>query len=238
VLIDYYALFALLFALDLQYLKKNGRLVTISLALLLTALNIFQSFQYYHNIMSHFDMNKEKYRYIFLKGAAKYERALGGNDDIAPYHKKPMKELFSIPDENAYREWYQINCVDGNMDKTMNISVQGQRYPYAITLDAHKLMQYRSIYIELKCDWEQVDKDLKNVFWTISMSNGDTQYFYYAFRINAVPVWQQNRRSDIYRFSIPKPKAPADKVKIYLWNKDEKRFVLRKLSLKAFGIIE
>jgi hypothetical protein len=234
-LIDFYAFFALLFALDLQQMRKTGRLITVSLALLLTALNVFQSYQYYHNIMSHYDMTREKYAFIFLKGGEQYEHILGGNDDIAPYHKKPMKELFSIPD-NPRQDWYQISCTGGEVGKVEQIKVYGAKYPFVIDLDARRLMDYRSVYFEMKCDWEKADSHLTNVYWTISMSSGANQYYYYAFRINAVPVWQQNRRSDTYRFSIPKPKTASDKVIIGLWNKGEHEFTIRKFSLKAFGI--
>ena len=77
VLIDFYPVFVIFLAFLLQ---KSGsitaKVVSIIVSLLIV-FNVFQSYQYYHNIMSHYDMNREKYWYIFGKFGEEYENSLG-----------------------------------------------------------------------------------------------------------------------------------------------------------------
>ncbi len=235
VMIDFYAIFALLYAMGLQQTRKRWRPLIASVSLLLIGLNLFQSYQYYHNIMSHYDMDREKYAYIFLKGGEKYENVLGGNRDIAPYHKKPMV-LLTETNGIAVNDYFRISV--NTASREWPVKVEREVFPCSILVFPEKIKKYRSIYVEMTCEYESNIPDLSDVYWTLSMSNGDNQYYYYAFRINAVPLWKNKRRSDFYSFSIPSPVSSDDRIIIALWNKGRRSFKLQSLHIKFYGVDE
>jgi hypothetical protein len=240
-LIDYYPVFVLLFAQGLQYINKNSRLWIVSLSLFLVAFNIFQSYQYYHNIMSHFDMNKEKYLNILFKAGEEYENQLGGNDDIAPYHRGPMTKVYDQRGYGSFDSTYHAFFgQDGNViinDESVDcIIVNKSPYVGSIMIDADKLLKYRVLYAELQCSTYSEEEQLSDVFWTVSVNNASDKLHYYAFRINGIPITKAKWRTDKYRFPIPAPNNLETKIQISIWNKGLRSFYLKDISLKLYGI--
>jgi len=241
VMIDFYSIFVLLFAFLLQ---KSNALIKGSVLIISTLLivfNLFQSYQYYHNIMSHYDMNKEKYWYIFGKFGEEYENRLGGNDDIAPYHKKPMDTLFII-DNVKPSPFYRVSCdalLNSDSERQpVSTKVDGQQFPCTVSLAAPKLMEYRTLYVEMQCATLNNDAELNDVYWTISIRSEYSPSHYYAFRINDTPQREKGFREDTYRFVLPMPQNTDDEVLISLWNKGQKHFQITSLRIKVFGIKE
>ena len=239
VMIDFYPIFILFFAYGLQYAGATVRKVLLAVSSLLIVLNIFQSYQYYHNIMSHYDMNKEKYMYIFGKFGEEYENRLGGNDDIAPYHKKPMKSILLV-DKQKYSPFYRTSCAELIDADSANIStyINGQEFPCTISISAEKLMNYRALYVEMDCISRNIGEELNDVFWTISIRSEHTPSHYYAFRINGTPERKEALRYDRYRFSLPVPKHEDDELLISLWNKGKNKFNIEMLKFKVLGVTE
>jgi len=241
VLIDFYPFFILLFAFKLQESSFVSRKVLPIIASLLIILNLFQSYQYYHNIMSHYDMNKEKYWYIFGKSGEENENRLGGNDDIAPYHTKPMDTIFMIDNMNP-SPFYRVSCdspiKSQNKEQVIGATVHGQQFPCTISIAAEKLMEYKAVYVKMDCIIKNDGEELGDVYWTISIRSNHNPSHYYAFRINAVPMQKDESRSDQYHFTLPIPKSKKDEVLISLWNKGRKKFSVEKLQLEVFGITE
>ncbi len=241
VMIDYYPLFIFFFAYLLQRVDSLERKIILAISVLLISLNIFQSYQYYHNIMSHFDMNKEKYWYIFGKYGAEYENRLGGNDDIAPYHKEPMDTIFVI-DNLDYALFYKVSCNVSNKSRNkgqlIKAGVDGQQFPCTINIAAEKLMEYKAIYVEMDCNTMGRGKELNDVYWTTSIRSKHTPSQFYAFRINGTPKRREGFRSDVYRFTLPMPQEIDDEVLISIWNKGQKSFSIYYLRLRVYGIKE
>ena len=236
VMIDFYALFALLFALGLSWLPDALRKAWMAFSIVFIFLNLFQSYQYYHNILSHYDMNWEKYKYTFLKAGEKYENTLGGNDDIIPYHKKTPKLLFCFPSVQSAA--YCTASCQKNPEQWETLVVQRDSYPCAIHLNTDSLLEYRSVYFQMQCQTGFMGDTLTDVFWVVKIVGDTGPEYHYAFRINAVPVWENNRRTDSYRFALPRSLRKGERLEISIWNKGKKRFSIENLSLTAYGIVE
>ncbi len=241
VMIDYLPVFILLFALGLQYANVKVRLWIVIISMLLITFNIFQSYQYYHNIMSHFDMNGEKYSFIFLKSGENYENKIGGNDDIAPYHREPMELVYDIYGTPCHGKGYSVVCrgestitIDG--EKIDCVIVDKDPYVCGFIIDADSLLKYRGLYTELQ-NSTYSDEELNDVFWTVSLSDENGKFHYYAFRINGIPVKDGEWRTDIYRFPIPTPKDSNTKIQISIWNKGERSFIIKDIRIKLYGIV-
>ena len=240
VLIDFYPFFILLFAFKLQKSDFITKRILPIIVSLLIVLNVFQSYQYYHNIMSHYDMNHEKYWYIFGKFGAEYENRLGGNDDIAPYHKEPMDTVFVI-DRIKTSLTYRVLCdapLNSSKKQLINTNVNGQQFPCTVSIAAEKLMEYKALYVEMQCATLNEGDELNDVYWTISIRSEHTPSHYYAFRINDTPKRKECFRNDIYRFALPMPQKFDDEVLISLWNKGKKSFQITTLRIVVFGIKE
>jgi hypothetical protein len=238
VMIDFYPLFIFLFAYLLQAAKAIARKIILAISVLLIVLNVFQSYQYYHNIMSHFDMNKEKYWYIFGKYGEEYENRLGGNDDIAPYHTKPMQQVLLIDKQKGF-SLYRTSCVKSNGDNSIiSANVDGQEFPCTITIPAEKLMKYKALFVEMDCIIRNEGEELGDVYWTISIRSEHNPSHYYAFRVNAVPIQKEGQRIEQYHFALPVPKSEKDEVLISLWNKGKKKFSIDMLQIEVLGIKE
>jgi len=241
VLIDFYPFFILLFAFKLQksdYITKKIVPIVVSLLIIL---NVFQSYQYYHNIMSHYDMNHEKYWYIFGKFGEENENRLGGNDDIAPYHKEPMDTIFVIENMEPSPDFRVVCGSPSKMQSKQEAivtDVLGQQFPCTIILPAEELLKYKALYAEMFCITHNNDDELNDVYWTISIRSEHTPSHYYAFRINDTPKLEKSIRFDIYRFALPMPQNIDDEVMISLWNKGQKNFQIKIIQLKVFGIKE
>jgi hypothetical protein len=241
VLIDFYPFFILLLAFKLQEPNFFSRKILPIIASLLIFLNLFQSYQYYHNIMSHYDMNKEKYWYIFGKFGEENEKRLGGNDDIAPYHIKTLDTIFMINNINP-SPFYRVSCDSPfrsqNEEQVISTTVDGQQFPCTISIAAEKLMEYKAAYVKMDCIISNDVEELGDVYWTISIRSDYNPSHYYAFRVNAVPMQKDESRADQYHFTLPIPKSKKDEVLISMWNKGRKKFSIEMLQLEVFGITE
>ncbi len=242
VMIDFYAIFIFFFAYLLQVASSISQKIVLAISVLLITLNVFQSYQYYHNIMSHYDMNKEKYWYIFGKYGKEYENRLGGNDDIAPYHTKPMVKVLEI-NKHIASSLFHISCSESNVqnnegNQSIYGRVKGEQFPCTISLESKALSKYKALYVEMDCITSNNGPELNDVFWTSSLRSKKEPSHYYAFRINDTPIRKDGLRMDRYHFSIPIPKNKEDEVLISIWNKGRKHFIIQSVNLIIYGILE
>jgi len=84
--IEYYPLLVLPLVLWIGQLKGKHFSILCLMMLVLTGLNLLQSFQYHKGIMSRSEMNWAKYQYIFNKTSSKYSNCLGGINDLQYYN--------------------------------------------------------------------------------------------------------------------------------------------------------
>ena len=219
--IEYYAIFGLLLALFLGQIKhpavKGG---TYLLLLAFTGLNLVQSYQFNHRIMSTWDMTFEKYQYIFLKTSMDYQDCLGGNKDIALYHKRMNKiRQFSKPKE-----------VNGH-----NL----EYLPLIETNQTHDYVKHRVHHAEATLDrFESKPNACANARFVISVSSPeDENYYYYSFKLNNIPSARaKNWKTHAYSFEIPRTRSANDILKLYVNNPDKQPCSIRNFAVDIYGI--
>lgn len=240
VMIDFLPVFILIYALGLSLASKKLRIAAVVMSLLFVFLNVFQSYQYYHNIMSHFDMNAEKYGYIFLKGGNTYENSLGGNDDLPPYPKDSLEVIYEIKGEGEFEMPYNVYS-SRSIDTVLAgqncevFLIQGEPFGLTYHLNSAALLSYGKLYAEMHCTTFSREV-LNNVYWTVNLSTNLGKQYYYAFRINGIPIGESKQRKDFYRFQIPAIHGLDSKVQISLWNKGQHHFMIGDVRIKLYGI--
>lgn len=237
--VEFYPLVGLLIAFFLDGIKGVYKKLIYSVGIVLVVLNLIQTYQYTINIMSSWDMNFEKYKYIFLKTSPQYIGCLGGNNDVQSYSNRKDLILYSRNDyEKEYKYWnteYKKIITQNNVcdytDREFNTGLK-------ITADS-SIAANRLLYAEVKLDrLELTENASSRAFFVIDLSTADNKnYHYYTFRINEVPSKVTNKwRTFKYFIEIPKIRSTDDIIKIYIWNRDKQAFYIDNFQIKLFGL--
>ncbi|HNW89666.1 MAG TPA: hypothetical protein PKN48_08370 [Bacteroidales bacterium] len=220
--VDFYGVFVLLFALLLNNLKKNLRIIVVVFCIPLLLLNIIQSYQYRKNILSPEYMNFESYRYIFLKTSDKYVGCIGGSNDLVPYNKFEKKLIFSAsPDSGngAIMLFDQKNEYGGSVRVSNDLELFGAFHSYA----------------EIKFKkWDYRVNGTSNALFVVSLSyKGRENAFYKAFPINYLPGSPENRWKEYsYSMILPKILEPEYELTLYIWNSELEEFKIKDLEIQ------
>lgn len=237
--VDFYAVNALLLALLIQEIKY--RTIMIFVAMLCLPLNLMQSYQYVHNIISSWDMSAEKYRYTFLKTSDFYADCLGGCDDISPYTKQKTLLLNTKNDfEKTYENWHEspIKTIDNGHHNVCNFENKNYISAFYKTADT-SMTRYRLLFAEVQLDRMETGVSGKYsplVVCSISDAAGNFDS-YYTFKMNEVPNLVANEWKTIrYTIEIPKIKTAGNVLQIYIWNTHYTKLYLDNFSVKLYGI--
>jgi hypothetical protein len=238
VFIDYYSAIVLLLALGLKNSKIIAQRVSVIILSLVIVLNILQSYQYYHNILSHFDMNAEKYKYVFGRIGSEYENCLGANDDIVSFHKKPLVTIFD-------KEINLENCdmpnlvVSAKVADNKTVIFDSQEFGLSAFLPIDSMFRYRETYLEFQNYTKLIDGNLDQTFWTITyLDSAKNVYNYQKIKINGIPATLGEFRYDNYKIRLPKPLHNNDLVQLSIWNYSKANFELSHIIIKLSGIVE
>ncbi len=217
VMIEFLVFFLLLFAISLNKMKLRWRQLTMIIASILILTNIFQSYQYYYQIISPYDMNYEKYRYTFCKYGNENKLILGGNNDIIQYHKsKP------------------ITILKDSVKNTDNLSSK-QSFEYII--DANKLINYKSSFLIFSCKINKLENDLSKVYWRISHKTNTTdEILLTQFKINEIPLLPNQSRINNYTYRLPKPHTITGDYKLSIVNISNNEFLISEFKIELLGI--
>ncbi len=243
-LIDFYALVALGLAFLLQSIKSKAIKISIyTLCFLFMGLNLVQSTQYYYNIITPDFMNFGKYRYTFLQTSDAYINSLGGYSDILPYQSHPKL----IIDVNADFEKENSMVKVGNTiyDKEIKSRVcDYSKKEFNCMLEIPTNQQFTSskgLFAEISLDRKELETNSCSsalVIFDICDSSGSS-YYYNSFPVNEYPdsktgVWKTWHYSIHLNINI----LPKDKIRIYLWNRNQKPFYIDNFKLKLYRLSE
>lgn len=204
-IIDFYAVLFIPMALFIEKFKKHLKFFSVIISLLI-ALNLIQTYQYYNLIMSKYDMNFEKYKYIFLKTSKeKYQNSLGGNNDIAPYHKQSMKTFYKEFDSNKYE-----------IDK--------KHYKKKINLQG--LQAQGSLYLKLNLEAYFKEKQGNSSYIFLQLMKDQKSIYNYSIKFNDTPEFKL-REFDLkeFRIQIPPFHDKADYIVLSFVGKGSKVFI-------------
>ena len=239
--IDFYSVFALLMAILLSSVKNQMVKISISLACFFCIfLNIFQSWQYHENIIHPYDMNWEKYKYVFLKTDDVYKDVIGGQDELPPYSKKPLTLFYStINDyEKEYSGWSTGKKeTDG---QNSFCAYEGEfNTVFSIPLDSFVNVE-EQVFISASLNrYEPKINNSQKTLFVIDIRDEKKQVYYYTFPVNELPVEKPNEwRTWNYRITIPDLALKNCTLKIYIWNREQKKFFIDNFKLDFYKTAE
>ncbi len=213
VTIDYLSFFVILFATSMQSLAINRQKIIVILSSFLILLNTFQAYQYYYQIMSKFDMNMEKYNYIFFKYGEENRNILGGNNDIIQYNNK--SEVIKT-----------ISIKELNTDIIYNI-------------ESEILRNYKSSFLKIKFKVRNYNNDLSHLYFQIAYKDKYGNNINIGqFKANEVPLMNNESRYNNYSLRLIKPTEDIDKVELKLINLNNIEYNVSDITIKIVGIID
>jgi hypothetical protein len=240
--VEFYALPALLIAILLQSIRSNMlKILILTVAALFVVLNLIQNYQYHTKILSAWDMNFEKYKYVFLKTSPHYRNILGGNNDIILY--KASKQLEYEANIDFVRQVNTVHFEQTVFDSVRNKYVcdySGREFnlEFNIPVDSSLLAQ-RGLFALISLDRLELQPySCTYALLVIHISNHeDESYYYYPFPINQVPsdeigVWKNYS----YSVQIYPLRDVNDTMKIYVWNKKRMPFYLDNVRVSIYSM--
>jgi len=240
--VEYYSIFGLLLAILFNYFYKTKLgYFTISIALVFSLFNIIQSYQYVKHIISSWDMNYEKYKYVFLQTSEKYAWNLGGCNDIKPFHKKETLLLNYNSDFdylNSFGNEIILKKFDNKHHQISDYS--NKEYNGKIEIKPNETMlKHRMFYAEIELDRFEIEasNNLSPIMVISITDSMNANIFYYSFPINEIPNSFKNEWKTIkYSIEIPKITNVKDNLQFYIWNKHFQKFYIDNFKLKLTGI--
>lgn len=231
-MIDFYSLFAFLIAVFFDSIKsKIFKAFFLLSAFILLSLNIMQSYQYYYFIMSHFDMNVEKYKFIFGKYSSNYQNVLGGYSDCEPFHTKELKPIL-------YSD--KIFSLDIKKDDDSCLIAESAGY-YNLTdlYWAQKTTGKTNFHIKINVsnfDLEYAATKDVLVYFELKDSANNTKHST-SFLLNEVPTTEFLQwRDHAYQITFRNEINPGDRILLFLYSPENKRFKIDDFSFQLFSI--
>lgn len=239
-LVEFYGLSFLLVAYFFQSTKTQiGFQIVGALASFLVLLNLVQTYQYQKGIISSWDMNQEKYVYSFLKTGENYKNTLGGNDDILPYKPK-IDTVFSekmVPSQP--RKGIEIGKSFTQGDFSV-IDYTDTEFNFALSLFCNEAYQSkRGVYIMAELEIQDFETSHKNeALFVVDITDSSGNNIHYGtFPIRSIPPRRKGKWiKENYSIEIQKNLNPADKIKLYIWNKEKETFWVKNLKIEVLTI--
>jgi hypothetical protein len=233
--VDFYALFAI----PLAFAIEKRRKILLLICSLCVFLNLIQTYQYNKQILSSWDMNFQKYAYVFLKTSSQYRNCLGGNNDL-PLYKEIRNSIFILSDDFEQTPSNAKVCsfIDNQHSKSCDYS--DCEYNLLFTIPVNEaFISERALFAEIKLDRFESDKHSFNeAFCVIEYKNPQGEIYYnYTFKLNDYPhaqfkVWETYN----YSVELNKIKSPNDTIRMYVWNQSKARFYLDNVQIELFSI--
>lgn len=238
--VDFYTLFAIPLAFTIEKIQHaNWRKTLLLICSACVFLNHIQTYQYNKQILSSWDMNFQKYAYVFLKTSSQYRNCLGGNNDL-PLYNEIRKSIFSLHDdfEKLPSNAKVCSWVDKQHGRACDYS--DRDYNLLFTISANQsFLSERALFAEIQLDRIELEKHgFNEAFFVIEYQNKFGEiYFNYTFKLNDYPrelfsIWETYK----YSVELKKMKAPSDTIRMYVWNQSKARFYLDNVQIELFSI--
>jgi hypothetical protein len=241
-MVDFYSIFAVIIAVWLKNTTSLTKFILFILLTLLSALNIFQSYQYSKGIIHVDSMDFDSYKYVFLKTNEKYRNIIGDNPEyfFGKLSEKPLIET-STDFLNQNNDWNYPKKIlqTTNTDLPAMIAlddhiIYGPVYKYV----ADSSFTNKKLYMKLQASYMEIDKNsaIEALFITDIKDKTGKRKFYKSFRLKKLP--------DNFTGKIATSKTgiklpileEGDIVKTYIWNKGKKEFYLFSMKLSVYQI--
>jgi hypothetical protein len=238
--VDFYALLAIPLAFTIEKIQQaNWRKTMLLICFACVFLNLIQTYQYNKQILSSWDMNFQKYAYVFLKTTSNYRNCLGGNNDL-PLYNEIRKSIFSLHDDFEKLPSNAKVCkwLDKQHKSVCDYSDRDYNLLFTIPVN-DTFISKRALFAEIKLDRFESDKHSFNeAFCVIEYQNKSGEIYYnYSFKLNDYPhtqfkVWETFN----YSVELRKIESPNDSIRMYVWNQSKAHFYLDNVQIKLFSI--
>ncbi len=217
VMIDYYAIFGILFAYAFR--TNYFRYFIYFSVPVCVFMNLVLHYQILNNIISPAYMNYDKFKYVFLKTGKEYQNILGGCNDMEPYLKnKPSVPSYTYTNADAFE--YKSSA----------------EYGVSFKLDSVKL-KTNKLYIEIEVERSEKEKNSSsNALLACSIKDSSNKdKYWYAFKINETPsLTDENKRKYRYSLVIDKKMDYNDALTIFIWNFGHQDFIVNTFNVKIY----
>jgi hypothetical protein len=237
--VDFYSVLAIPLAFTIEKIQHaNWRKTLLLICSACVFLNLIQTYQYNKQILSSWDMNLQKYAYVFLKTSSKYRNCLGGNNDL-PLYNEIRKSIFSLHDD--FEENPSNAKVCTWVEQHGNACDYSDRdYNLLFTIPANQsFLSERALFAEIQLDRFELEKYSYNeAFFVIEYQNKFGEiYFNYTLKLNDYPselfrIWETHK----YSVELKRIKSPTDTIRMYVWNQSKARFYLDNVQIELFSI--
>lgn len=244
--IDYYGIFCLLLAIPMNHIPRRF-MVPLSIAVILPMvfLNLFQTWQYTHNVIHPNSMNREKYNYVFLKADSVYINCLGGNREIADYSVDLQK-----PDLLLWNDF------EREPDSWSNISIQRSSrsfspdhagyldsvHPFSpgVCIQAQNIGNLPSRFFikgELMV-WDSLKGASNNALIVLSMDSiKPSENYWQGSHLNDVPRKDMKTwRKCSFSLTLPEIVNPRGILKVYIWNTGKQPMLIDDFELRFYRV--
>lgn len=223
VLVDFYAVFALLGAKLFMHFNEKPVLFTSILipALVMVFVNLVYTYQSSAGILLRSGMNYEKWSYIFLKTSDKYKSCLGGMNDYPPYAKTPPSAVLS-----------------NELELNQPFDYSGKEYGLVMHFDS---LGFSSNRLFLKIHLSRKETALhssQRALVCVALQDGQNKTLksYFQFALNETPA-VDCCESKTYNYSanMNADVKAGDNLSIYIWNLQKQNFTVETFSAEIFN---
>jgi hypothetical protein len=202
-------------------------------------LNLFQTWQYAVGIIHPDAMNKKAYNYVFLRSDNSYKYAVAATDESF-YGEIEQTPFFETKNnlEKKVKGWKTNNLIEtASNTKAAKLSAAIQYGPSFEYRVPDSLKRKKNIYIVFAATYLEpsVNAAIDALFVVDVKDRSGKTTFYKAFRMKRLPdqITHQWREGSI-GFKIPDFTPDLNSIKLYIWNKERKEFLVDDLELRFY----
>lgn len=204
-------------------------------------LNALQCFQYATGIIHETDMNKKRYKAIFLKTHPSYRYQFGGSLDIEPFHREKflLFEAFDNFNGNDSPFHTDILAIDPKSEGNTVSDYRGREFNTVLrtVLDSITDMR-RMVFLEidfelLQCDSASAEKDALMVL-EIRDANGNLNW-YGAKKLSPEPFKSPDLWHSVQYGISFNCFEKGDALSFYVWNKFGRCILIDDIALRLYA---
>ncbi len=237
-MVDFTSIFILVISLSFNNIRPLIKKLLLLFLVIVTTLNLLQSYQYVKGIIHPDSMSMEAYFNVFLKTSQKYEGIISGGPEYY-YGKLEKKPFYSL--QTNFEEANSTNKITKEISHSGDYSLKfdknniyGGSYEIIIpdSLRARKnlYLKFSSYYYETNIN------SAKKALYIMDIKNTEGKtVFYKTAALKQIPdkIINEWRKSET-GLKIPKIMSDYYSIKIYIWNVEKSNFLVDDFNLDFY----